>query len=74
MSKKILFCAALVLAIFAGAAQKRQVMLDRVVAVVGGSSILWSEVDEYAASWWNSAASRVTLRTAIPTTKRSNNC
>ena len=30
MSKKILFCAALVLAIFAGAAQKRQVMLDRV--------------------------------------------
>ena len=38
----------LVLAIFAGAAQKRQVMLDRVVAVVGGSSILWSEVDEYA--------------------------
>ena len=36
------------LAIFAGAAQKRQVMLDRVVAVVGGSSILWSEVDEYA--------------------------
>ena len=44
MSKKILFCAALVLAIFAGAAQKRQVMLDR----VGGSSILWSEVDEYA--------------------------
>ena len=48
MSKKILFCAALVLAIFAGAAQKRQVMLDRVVAVVRGSSILWSEVDEYA--------------------------
>lgn len=48
MSKKILFCAALVLAIFAGAAQKRQVMLDRVVAVVGGSSILWSEVDRYA--------------------------
>lgn len=30
-------------------AQKRQVMLDRVVAVVGGSSILQSEVDEYAA-------------------------
>ena len=71
MSKKILFCAALVLAIFAGAAQKRQGMLDRVVAVVGGSSILWSNM---RASWWNSAASRVTLRTAIPTTKRSNNC
>ena len=75
MSKKILFCAALVLAIFAGAAQKRQVMLDRVVAVVGGSSILWSEVDEYAGELVEtSAASRVTLRTAIPTTKRSNNC
>lgn len=29
-------------------AQKRQVMLDRVAAVVGGSSILYSEVDEYA--------------------------
>ena len=74
MSKKILFCAALVLAIFAGAAQKRQVMLDRVVAVVGGSSILWAEGTNMRASWWNSAASRVTLRTAIPTTKRSNNC
>lgn len=30
------------------AAQPRQVMLDKVVAVVGGSSILYSEVDEYA--------------------------
>ena len=29
-------------------AQKQQVMLDKVVAVVGGSSILYSEVDEYA--------------------------
>ncbi|MCM1151365.1 MAG: peptidylprolyl isomerase [Alistipes sp.] len=29
-------------------AQKRQVMLDKVVAVVGGSSILLSEVDDYA--------------------------
>ena len=29
-------------------AQRRQVMLDKVVAVVGGSSILYSEVSEYA--------------------------
>lgn len=29
-------------------AQKQQVMLDKVVAVVGGSSILYSEVDDYA--------------------------
>ena len=28
--------------------QRRQVMLDKVVAVVGGSSILHSEVAEYA--------------------------
>ena len=35
--------------LFAGAlAQKRQVMLDKVVAVVGGSSILYSEVDDFA--------------------------
>ena len=31
-------------------AQKRQVLLDRVVAVVGGSAILYSEVEEYAAN------------------------
>ena len=44
--KKTIMLAALVL-LFAGAlAQKRQVMLDRVVAVVGNSSILYSEVDE----------------------------
>ena len=30
-------------------AQKRQVMLDRVVAVVGGSAVLYSEVEENAA-------------------------
>ena len=30
-------------------AQKRQVMLDKVVAVVGASSILYSEVEEHAA-------------------------
>lgn len=46
--KRILPLAAFAL-LFAGAfAQKRQVMLDKVVAVVGGSSILYSEVDEYA--------------------------
>ena len=40
---------AVLILLAAGAfAQKRQVMLDRVVAVVGGSSILYSEVDEYA--------------------------
>ena len=48
MLKKGILAAALAL-LFAGAlAQKRQVMLDKVVAVVGGSSILYSEVDEYA--------------------------
>ena len=34
-------------AIGAQAQQRRQVMLDKVVAVVGGSSILHSEVQEY---------------------------
>ncbi len=29
-------------------AQRRQVMLDKVVAVVGGSSILYSDVEAYA--------------------------
>ncbi|WP_417016584.1 peptidylprolyl isomerase [Alistipes sp.] len=48
MLKKGILAAALVV-LFAGAlAQKREVMLDKVVAVVGGSSILYSEVDEYA--------------------------
>ena len=48
MLKKGILAVALVL-LFAGvAAQKREVMLDKVVAVVGGSSILYSEVDEYA--------------------------
>ncbi len=48
MLKKGILAAMLVL-LFAGvAAQKREVMLDKVVAVVGGSSILYSEVDEYA--------------------------
>ena len=48
MLKKGILAVALVL-LFAGVvAQKREVMLDKVVAVVGGSSILYSEVDEYA--------------------------
>ena len=48
MLKKGILAAMLVL-LFAGvAAQTREVMLDKVVAVVGGSSILYSEVDEYA--------------------------
>lgn len=59
---------------FAGAAQKRQVMLDRVVAVVGGSSILWSEVDEYAGELVEQRRQQGYTSTAIPTTKRSNNC
>ena len=47
MLKKGILAVMILLA--AGAvAQKRQVMLDRVVAVVGGSSVLYSEVDEYA--------------------------
>ena len=48
MLKKGVLVAALAL-LFAGAvAQKRQVMLDKVIAVVGSSSILYSEVEEYA--------------------------
>lgn len=40
--------AALMLGLLSVMAQKQQVMLDKVVAVVGGSSILYSEIDEYA--------------------------
>ena len=40
--------AGILLAAGALTAQKRQVMLDRVVAVVGGSAILYSEVEDYA--------------------------
>lgn len=48
MLKKGILAVTLAL-LFAGAlAQKREVMLDKVVAVVGGSSILYSEVDDYA--------------------------
>lgn len=46
--KIVLCCALLALGVSAGSAEPRRVMLDRVVAVVGGSSILWSEVNDYA--------------------------
>lgn len=55
MMRNIIVMAAMVATIFAtGDAQaqsqqpRRQVMLDKVVAVVGGSSILYSELSEYA--------------------------
>lgn len=48
MLKKGMMAVALALLAAGAVAQKRQVMLDKVVAVVGGSSILYSEVDEYA--------------------------
>ncbi len=48
MFRKGILLAALALLGMGAQAQKRQVMLDKVVAVVGGSSILWSEVEEYA--------------------------
>lgn len=47
MIKKGLLLAAL-LSVLGVSAQTRQVMLDKVVAVVGGSSVLYSEMDEYA--------------------------
>ena len=52
MIRKIMILAVVAAATLCSAvdavAQKRQVMLDKVVAVVGGSSILHSEVKEYA--------------------------
>ncbi len=48
MLKKGILASALVLLFASAVAQKQQVMLDKVVAVVGGSSILYSDVDEYA--------------------------
>lgn len=48
MFRKGILTAAAVLLCIGASAQKRQVMLDKVVAVVGGSSVLASEVDEYA--------------------------
>lgn len=53
MIRKIMMIAVFAAGIFttiepASAQERRQVMLDKVVAVVGGSSILYSEVQEYA--------------------------
>ena len=48
MVKKILLLTVMLFAAAGLRAQKQQVMLDKVVAVVGSSSILYSEVDEYA--------------------------
>lgn len=53
MIRKIMICAAMAAGFIttinsAQAQERRQVMLDKVVAVVGGSSILHSEVVEYA--------------------------
>lgn len=48
MVKKSILFAALALTVTGTMAQKRQVMLDKVVAVVGSSSILYSEVENYA--------------------------
>ena len=48
MLKKVMLPAALALLCAGAFAQKQQVMLDKVVAVVGGSSILYSEVVEAA--------------------------
>lgn len=49
MLKKITMLCVAVGVLTALFAQKRQVMLDKVVAVVGASSILYSEVEEHAA-------------------------
>lgn len=48
LKKSFLIMMAVVVCMTAVWAQKRQVMLDKVVAVVGASSILHSEVSEYA--------------------------
>ncbi len=48
MLKKVVLLVAAVSAVAGIFAQRRQVMLDKVVAVVGGSSILYSEVSDYA--------------------------
>ncbi|MBR5850790.1 MAG: peptidylprolyl isomerase [Alistipes sp.] len=48
MKKVVLMSLTVLLALTALFAQKRQVMVDKVVAVVGGSSILYSEVEQQA--------------------------
>ncbi len=49
MLKKCIMAVALMTVAVSAFTQRRQVMLDKVVAVVGSSSILYSEVAEYAA-------------------------
>lgn len=48
MLKKSIMAATFTLLVAGAFAQKQQVVLDKVVAVVGGSSILHSDVEEYA--------------------------
>ena len=48
LKKSLILVVTAALFLSAAWAQKRQVMLDKVVAVVGASSILHSEVSEYA--------------------------
>ena len=48
MFRKMVLLAVSVSAVLGAAAQKREVMLDKVVAVVGGSAILHSQVEEAA--------------------------
>lgn len=48
MLKKTVLIIAMLATVAGIFAQRRQVMLDKVVAVVGGSSILYSEVNDYA--------------------------
>lgn len=48
MVKKSILFVTLALSVAGAMAQKQQVMLDKVVAVVGSSSILYSEVETYA--------------------------
>ena len=48
MLKKGIMAAALAVLAAGAFAQKQQVMLDKVVAVVGSSSILYSEVADHA--------------------------
>ncbi len=53
MKKRVIAVVALLAVVMSAGvltAQKRQVLLDRVVAVVGGSAILYSAVEEYAAN------------------------
>jgi peptidyl-prolyl cis-trans isomerase SurA len=53
LKKRVIAVAALIAVMMSAGvltAQKRQVLLDRVVAVVGGSAILYSEVEDNAAT------------------------